>query len=122
MHAHMHAYRDILYRTTTSEIYQKKKKKEERRKKKEEFEWIFIEADRVLPTPTYKVVLDYLKYLGMWYSWSLRNGFLFAGVSGVSQHICRIKGQLFWQFSQVCFMGTLSLGEVRLMSSCNTAP
>jgi hypothetical protein len=53
-----------------------------------------------LLTPTYKVVLDYLRYLGMWYSWSSRNGFLFAGLSGVSQHICRIKGQLVWQFSQ----------------------
>jgi hypothetical protein len=78
------------------------------------FQWIFIEADRVLPTPTYKVVLDYLRYLGMWYSWSLRNGFLFAGLSGVSQHICRIKGQLFWQFSQLCCMGTLSPDELDL--------
>ena len=78
------------------------------------FQWVFIEADRVLPTPTYKVVLDYLRYLGMWYSWSFRNGFLFAGLSGVSQHICRIKGQLFWQFSQLCCMGTLSPDELDL--------
>jgi hypothetical protein len=62
-------------------------------------QWIFIEGDRVLPNPAYKVVFDYLRYLGMWYIWTLRNGFLFDGFSGVSQHICRIRGKLIWQFS-----------------------
>ena len=36
------------------------------------FQWIFIEGDRVLPSPTYQVVFDYLRYLGMWSIWNLK--------------------------------------------------
>ena len=78
------------------------------------FQWVFIEGDRVLPSPAYQVVFDYLRYLGMWYIWNLRNGFLFDGLSGVSQQICRIRGKLIWQFSQLCCMGTLSPDELHL--------
>ena len=78
------------------------------------FQWVFIEGDRVLPSPEYKFVFDYLRYLGMWYIWNLRNGFLFDGLSGVSQQICRIRGKLIWQFSQLCCMGTLSPNELHL--------
>ena len=65
-------------------------------------------------SPDYKFVFDYLRYLDMWYIWNLQNGFLFDGLSRVSQHICRIRGKLIWQFSQLCCMGTLSPNELHL--------
>ena len=60
-------------------------------------QWVFIEGYRALPITLYKVMFDYLRYFGMPYNWSLRNGFLFDGLSRVSQQIYKIKGKRNWQ-------------------------
>ena len=38
------------------------------------YKWVF---DKAMPTPSYKVVFYYLRYWGMWFKWTMRNGFLF---------------------------------------------
>ena len=72
------------------------------------FNWVFIDDDKGMPAPSYKVVFDYLRYWGMWFNWTTRNGFLFDGLHGIIQQLRRMKGKLIWQFSQLCCMGTLS--------------
>ena len=59
--------------------------------------WVFME-DKAMPTPSYKVVFDYLRYWGMWFNWTMRNGFLFDGLHGVTQQLRRMKGSLFGNF------------------------
>ena len=46
------------------------------------FKWVFIIDDKGIPAPSYKVVFDYLRYWGMWFNWTMRNGFLFDGLHG----------------------------------------
>ena len=47
------------------------------------YKWVSIDEDKVTPIPSYKVVFDYLRYWGMWFNWTARNGFLFDGLDGV---------------------------------------
>ena len=44
------------------------------------FNWVFIDDDKGMPALSYKVVFDYLRYWGMWFNWTMRNGFLFHGL------------------------------------------
>ena len=46
------------------------------------FNWVFIDDDKGMPAPSYKVVFDYLRYWGLWFNWTMRNGFLFDGLHG----------------------------------------
>ena len=58
------------------------------------FDWVFIDDVKALPTPSYQVVFDYLRYWGMWFNWTLRNVFLFDELRGVPQQLCRMKEKL----------------------------
>ena len=78
------------------------------------YKWVFMDEDKVMPTPSYKVVFYYLRYWGMWFNWTMRNEFLFDGLHGITQQIRRMKGKLIWQFSQLCCMGILSQEEIDL--------
>ena len=78
------------------------------------YKWVFMDEDKVMPTPSYKVVFYYLRYWGMWFNWTMRNEFLFDGLHGIAQQIRRMKGKLIWQFSQLCCMGILSQEEIDL--------
>ena len=78
------------------------------------YNWVFIHDDKGMPAPSYKVMVDYLRYWGMWFNWTMRNGFLFDGFHGVTQQLHKMKGKLMWQFLQLCCMGTLSQHEVDL--------
>ena len=78
------------------------------------FNWVFIDDDKGMPAPSYKVVFDYLRYWGLWFNWTMRNGFLFDGLHGVTQQLRRMKGKLMWQFSQLCGLGTLSREEIEV--------
>jgi hypothetical protein len=69
----------------------REKKEEKKKKNKITFS---VKVTRFLATPTYKVVFNYLRYLGMCYSSSVRNDCLFDRFSGVSQYICMIKRKL----------------------------
>ena len=40
------------------------------------FRWVFIEDVRALLTPSYKVMFDYVRYLGILYNWNIKNDFL----------------------------------------------
>ena len=63
------------------------------------FKWVFIDGVRCLPTLSYQVAFDYLRYSRMWYNWSLGSGFMFDGLCGVPQQSLRSKGKLISQFS-----------------------
>ena len=74
------------------------------------YKWVFMEEDKTMPTPSF----CHLRYWGMWCNWTMRNGFLFDGLHGVTQ-LRRMKGKLIWQFSHLCCcMGTLSQEEMGL--------
>ena len=32
------------------------------------YKWVFIDEDKAMPTPSYEVVFDYLRYWGMWFN------------------------------------------------------
>ena len=49
------------------------------------FNWVFIYDDKGMPTPSYKVVFDYLMHWGMWFNWTMRNEFLLDGLNAVTQ-------------------------------------
>ena len=49
--------------------------------------WVFINDDKGVPAPSYEVMFDYLRYWGMWFNWTMRNGFLFDGLNGVTQQL-----------------------------------
>ena len=86
----------------------------ERERERELISGFFIEEDKAMPTPSYKVVFYYLRYCGMWFNWTMRNGYLFDGLHEVAQQVRRMKGKLIWQFSHLCCMGTLSQEEMDL--------
>ena len=46
------------------------------------YNWVLIDKDKAMLAPSYKVVFDYLRYWGMWFNWTMRNGFLFDGLHG----------------------------------------
>ena len=63
------------------------------------FNWIFINEEKGMPPPSYTVMFDYLRYWGMWFNWTMRNGFLFDGLHGVTQQLRRMK----WKFDLAIF-------------------
>ena len=59
------------------------------------FNWAFINDDKGMPAPSYKVVFDYLRYWGMWFNWTMRNGFLFDELNGVTQQFREVDVAIF---------------------------
>ena len=45
------------------------------------YKWVFME-DKAMPTPSYKGVFYYLRYWGMWFNWTMRNGSCLMGFMG----------------------------------------
>ena len=59
------------------------------------FNWVFINDGKGMPAPSYKVVFDYLRYWGMWFTWTMRNGFLFDELNGVTQQFREVDVAIF---------------------------
>ena len=73
------------------------------------FKLVFIDDDKVIPTPSYRIIFDYLGYWGMWFNWTMRNRFLLDGLLGVTQ-LYRDESEV----DLATFASTLSQDEVEL--------
>ena len=79
-----------------------------------------MDEDKVMPTPSYKVVFYYLRYWGMWFNWTMRNEFLFDALHGIAQQIRRMKEKLILAIFTTMLYGDLVPRGDRLMSSSFT--
>ena len=59
-------------------------------------------------------VFYYLRYWGMWFNWTMRNGFLFDGLHGVTQQLRRMKREVDLAIFTTMLYGDVSQEEVDL--------
>ena len=63
------------------------------------FKWVFAQVELGGLSPSSQIILDYLRYYGLWFTWHMRNAFIFDEQRGVHRYVLRLKGFLLWQFS-----------------------
>ena len=66
---------------------------------KSPFKWIFAQVELGGLSPSFQIILDYLRYYGLWFICHMWNAFTLDEQSGVHRCVLRLKGFLWWQFS-----------------------
>ena len=58
---------------------------------KSPFKWVFAQVELGGLLPSFQMILDYLRYYGLWFIWHMRNAFIFDEQSGVHRYVLRSK-------------------------------
>ena len=49
--------------------------------------------------PHFKFIFEFLRYLGLWFNWNMRNAFTFDLQVGMRKYVVNLKGVCLWQLT-----------------------
>ena len=59
------------------------------------FKWVFAQGELGGLSHSFQIILDYLRYYGLWFIWHMRNAFIFDEQRGVQCYVLRLKIAIF---------------------------
>ena len=63
------------------------------------FSWVFAHIENNEPMPHFQIILEFLRYWGLWFNWNMQNAFTFDSQVGVRKYVLKLKGLLLWQLT-----------------------